>query len=190
MVVFHFALHLRRVHRAPEGPNLPQLFSGVKINKTGGLMNLSMLKSIYLFNEFSEDDLKKIAATGIEKTIVAGQEIFSVGQEASAFYVVLMGSVKLTVNSGSGDEIQIRTLGSGAHFGEMPLIDGEKRSASVQAVETCHVLEIPYGKLLALFEKDLSVACRFYRSAAKFMAIRLRATTNDLNQLKEIKFQH
>jgi CRP-like cAMP-binding protein len=153
-------------------------------------MNLSMLKSIYLFNEFSEDDLKKIAEIGTEKTIVSGQEIFSVGQEASAFYVVLMGSVKLTVNSGAGDEIQIRTFGTGSHFGEMPLIDGEKRSATVQAVETCHVLEIPYNNLKGLFEKDLSIACRFYRSAAKYLAIRLRATTTDLNQLKELKFHH
>lgn len=153
-------------------------------------MNLSMLKSIYLFNEFSEDDLKKIADVGVEKTIVSGQEIFSVGQEASAFFVVLMGSVKLTVNSGAGDEIQIRTFGTGSHFGEMPLIDGEKRSATVQAIETCHVLEIPYAKLQGVFEKDLSLACRFYRSAAKYMAIRLRATTTDLNQLKELKFHH
>ncbi len=153
-------------------------------------MNLSMLKSIYLFSEFSESDLSQVAGIVESKDILQGQDIFSVGEQASAFYVLLMGTVKLTVNSGAGDEIQIRTLGSGAHFGEMPFIDGDKRSATVQTMENCRVLEIPYAKLQAILEKDLGLAAKFYRATARFLALRLRATTTDLNQLKDLKFHH
>lgn len=152
-------------------------------------MDTSILKQIYLFGDFSDAELKKVASITEAKNFLPGQDIFSIGQAASSFYVVVMGSVKITVNSGEGDEIQIRNLGSGSHFGEMPFMDGEQRSATVQAIENSHLAEIPYAKLQALLEQDPAMACKFYRSTARFLAVRLRATTGDLNQLKELKFQ-
>lgn len=152
-------------------------------------MDTATLKAIYLFSDFSEADLKKVATIAEAKNFLPGQDVFSVGQGATAFYVVVMGSVKITVNSGEGDEIQIRHLGSGSHFGEMPFMDGEKRSATVQAIENSHLAEIPYVKLQSLLEQDPVMAAKFYRSAARFLALRLRATTADLNNLKELKFQ-
>jgi CRP-like cAMP-binding protein len=153
-------------------------------------MNLSMLKSIYLFSDLSDSELAKVASVAEEKVIMQGQDLFSRGEEAKSFYVMLMGSVKIAVNSQAGDEIQIRKLGSGSHFGEMPFLDGEKRSATVQAMESSTVLEFSYAKMLSLFEKDVVLANKFYRSAARYLAIRLRATTTDLNEIKELKFQH
>lgn len=152
-------------------------------------MDIKMLKNIYLFSELSEAELKKIADIAEVKNFLPGQDIFTVGQAASAIYVVVMGTVKISVNTGEGDEIQIRTLGSGSHFGEMPFIDGDKRSASVQTVESSHLAEIPYEKLAKLLEGDIHMAAKFYRSMAKFLAVRLRTTTSDLNSLKELKFQ-
>ena len=152
-------------------------------------MNQSMLKSIYLFSEFSETELAKVAAVAEEKMMMQGQDIFSRDEEASAFYVLVMGSVKISVTSGTGDEIQIRKLGSGSHFGEMPFLDGEKRSATVQAIESSTVLEFSYKRLESLLGQDSSLAAKFYRSAARYLALRLRATTSDLNQIKELRFQ-
>lgn len=153
-------------------------------------MDIKMLKSIYLFSEFSDADLNKVAGIAELKNYLPGQDIFSVGQDADAFYVVVMGSVKISVSSGGGDEIQIRTLGSGSHFGEMPFLDGGKRSATVQSTESSHIAEIPFKKLQALFESDASMALKFYRATAKSLAVRLRSTTSDLNAMKELKFQH
>lgn len=152
-------------------------------------MDTAMLKSIYLFSEFSDAELKKVAAISEDKNVMPGQDIFSVGQDASAMYVVVLGSVQISVSSDEGDEIRIRNFGSGSHFGEMPFIDGGKRSATVTTMENSHVAEIPYGKLQALLEQDGVMACKFYRSTARFLASRLRATTTDLNQMKELKFQ-
>lgn len=153
-------------------------------------MNASVLKGIYLFADLSDVELQKVISISTEKNVLPGQDIFSVGQVASAFYVLTMGSVKLTVNTGEGDEIQIRNFGSGSHFGEMPFLDGQDRSATVQAIESSHLLEIPYDKLQTLLDKDPVMAAKFYRATSRFLALRLRATTGDLNQLKELKFQH
>lgn len=153
-------------------------------------MDLTKLKPIHLFSDFTELELSKIASVAEPKFYSQGSEIFTLGEEASAFYVVLMGTVKLVVVSGSGDEVLIRTLGSGSHFGEMPFIDGQKRSASVQTLENCDLLEFKYSKFENLLMSDASLAIKFYRSAAKYLALRLRATNLDLNQLKELKFHH
>lgn len=152
-------------------------------------MNIKTLKNIYLFSDFSDSDLNKIAGIAEVKDFLPGQDIFTVGQTASAIYIVIMGTVKISVNTGEGDEIQIRTMGSGSHFGEMPFIDGDKRSASVQTLEPSHLAEIPYEKLTDLLDNDVQMAAKFYRSIAKYLAVRLRTTTSDLNSLKELKFQ-
>lgn len=152
--------------------------------------NKNPLSAIYLFSDFSAQELENITAISQEKNFVQGQDIFSRSEDATAFYVVIMGTVKLIVNSQTGDEIQFKTLGTGSHFGEMPFIDGEKRSATVQAVEPSLLIEIPYSKLKGLLDSDLSMASKFYRSIARLLALRLRATTTDLNQLKELRFHH
>lgn len=153
-------------------------------------MNISYFKPIYLFKDLSDDELQKIAKFAEEKTYMPGEDVFTNGQSATAFYVVIMGSVKITVGTSSGDEIQIRTLGSGSHFGEMPFLDGDKRSATVQAIEKSTLAEISYEKFNQILNTDSVLALKVYRSIAKFLAVRLRSTTQDLNQMKELKFHH
>lgn len=154
------------------------------------MTNTNPLAAIYLFSDFSSTELEKIYSIAEEKNFVQGQEVFSRGDNATAFYVVQMGTVKLLVNSQQGDEIQFKILGTGSHFGEMPFIDGEKRSATVQTVETSRLLEISYKNLMGLLDTNPPMAIKFYRSVARLLALRLRATTTDLNQLKELRFQH
>ena len=153
-------------------------------------MNISMLKPIYLFSEFSDSDLNKVMDICEVKNSMPGQEIFSVGQKAESLFVVTMGSIQISVNSGEGDELKIRNFGSGSHFGEMAFLDGEKRSATATAIENSHFAEIRFDELHSLLEKEPSLAIKFYRSTAKFLAARLRATTSDLNQLREQRFHH
>jgi CRP-like cAMP-binding protein len=153
-------------------------------------MDASMLKPIYLFSDLSDAELKKVAAIAEVKSFLPGQDLFSVGQAATAFYVIVMGSVKISIGSKEGDQIEIRNFGSGSHFGEMPLMDGQSRSASAQVTETSHIAEISYDKLKSLFAQEPTLAFKFFQSAARFLAVRLRATTTDLSHLKELKFQH
>lgn len=147
-------------------------------------MNTSYLKSIYLFAEFTDSELSKVAAIATEKEFIAGQDIFTHGQKANSFFVVTMGTVKVATNSGSGDEIKIRNLGSGSHFGEMSFMDQEPRSATVSATESSRVIEIPYQQLTSLLESDSVLALKLYRSLARFLTKRLRSTTEDLNLLR------
>jgi CRP-like cAMP-binding protein len=153
-------------------------------------MDISILKAIYLFSEFSEQELKKVLEICTEKNSMPGQEVFSIGQRAESLFVVTMGSIQISVNSQEGDELKIRHFGSGSHFGEMAFLDNSPRSATATATENSHLLEIRYERLGQILEAEPGMAIKFYRSTAKFLTTRLRATTSDLNQLREQRFHN
>jgi CRP-like cAMP-binding protein len=154
------------------------------------MSNHKILKNIYLFKSFDDSELQKLATTLNEKVYSPGQDIFMIGQKAQSFYVILMGTVKIYMNPDGEHDIKIANLGSGAHFGELPFLDGGNRSATAQATETSTLLEISYDKLRALLEQNEKMAGKFYKDLSIYLASRLRATTENLKQVHEFKLKH
>ena len=153
-------------------------------------MKLQELKQIYLFKDLNDHELSLIKEIATEKNYIAGQEIFVTQQEAQSFFIVKMGAVKIFNNTDKGDKSNITTIGTGSHFGELPFLDGGKRSATAQSVESSDIVEINYDKFRSLLSKDNELAAKVYKSFAKFLTGRLRSTTEDLNHLKEISLKH
>ena len=152
-------------------------------------MNMTALKGIYLFKEFDDQELQMVAKLGVEKSVTAGAVFFSTGQEAKCFFVIEMGSVNIFSNLKSGDSAGITQMGSGSHFGELAFLDGGKRSATAQAVESCRIMEIPFDGLKGLLDSNPKMAVKFYKSCSRFLASRLRSTTDDLTSVKEAKLK-
>jgi CRP/FNR family transcriptional regulator, cyclic AMP receptor protein len=150
----------------------------------------NILKNIYLFKGFTDSELGMINKIVEEKTYSAGQDIFIIGQDATSFYVIRMGTVKIYKNPDGSSDINIAKMGTGAHFGELPLMDGGKRSATAQATETSTVLEVNYDKLKKLLGTNHELAHKFYKELAHFMAARLRATTENLKHIQEVRLKH
>jgi CRP/FNR family transcriptional regulator, cyclic AMP receptor protein len=86
------------------------------------------LRAVPLFADVSGRDLKRLAASMREVSFDAGREVVGEGNSAVGFFVILDG--KARVSQGSQDR---GVLTTGDYFGEMALIDGEERSASVHA---------------------------------------------------------
>ncbi len=90
---------------------------------------IDSLRSVPLFAELSDKDLKQLAQSMHERTYSAGQEVITQGQSGLGFFVILDGTANVSVG---GEES--RPLGPGDHFGEMALLDtGGQRSASITA---------------------------------------------------------
>jgi CRP/FNR family cyclic AMP-dependent transcriptional regulator len=151
---------------------------------------IGILKNIYLFKSLDESDLIAVNKIATEKTFTAGQDIFVTGQEAQSFFVIRMGTIKIYSNPDGSGDLNIANLGSGSHFGELPLMDGGKRSATAQATENSTLLEINYDKLRALLTGNDRMAHRFFRDLSHFMAARLRATTENLQHIHELRLKH
>jgi hypothetical protein len=86
------------------------------------------LERVPLFSDLSGSDRDAIARRFTRRVFAAGQTVIKEGAEAAAFYVIESGTASVTV----GGEFR-RTIGPGDHFGEISLIDGRPRSATVTA---------------------------------------------------------
>jgi CRP/FNR family transcriptional regulator len=86
------------------------------------------LREIPLFADLSNRDLKRLAASMHEKSFAPGDAVVSEGDGGIGFFVILDGHARVT--QGGEDR---GSLAAGDYFGEMALIDGDDRSASIVA---------------------------------------------------------
>jgi CRP-like cAMP-binding protein len=150
----------------------------------------SLLQGVYLFADLSADERASLAKIADEMTVPAGFPIFRTGDPATALYLIKDGSVRVAVTSSGGKAIDVATLGSGSHFGEMALIDGAKRSASAVTLEPTSMFRFDYEKVTALLDRSPVTATKLYRSLARFLSNRLRQTTTDMSYAREKNFRH
>jgi CRP/FNR family transcriptional regulator, cyclic AMP receptor protein len=86
------------------------------------------LRQVPLFADLAGRDLKRVADSMKEMSFAPGQEVVAQGKSGVGFFVILEGAARI---SQSGEDRGLLT--SGDYFGEMALIDGDDRSASVHA---------------------------------------------------------
>jgi CRP/FNR family transcriptional regulator, cyclic AMP receptor protein len=86
------------------------------------------LREVPLFADLSTRDLKRLTGSMSEMSYATGDTVVSQGKGGVGFFVILDGRAKV-----SQDGEERATLGPGDYFGEMALIDGDDRAASVTA---------------------------------------------------------
>lgn len=134
--------------------------------------------------------MKQVSALAQTESHNGGETIFIRGEPAKALYLIKFGTVKIRQTTKSGDTIDVATLGTGSHFGEMPFLDGAVRSATAVANESVELVTIPYERLSGVMDKNPGMAMKIFREMAIFMCGRLRSTTNDLEFAREKNLSH
>lgn len=150
----------------------------------------TLLKSVYLFADLSADERGRLGRIAKAMNLPAGFQIFHAGEDATALYLIKDGSVRIATFSPNGARIEVATLGSGSHFGEMALIDGAKRSANAETLEATSIFRFDYDKIQSLLDASPPTASRFYRAVARFLSNRLRQTTTDMSFAREKNLRH
>ncbi len=95
---------------------------------------ISVLEKIELFNHLTIDDLEKIATKLRYAPFTRGEVITRQGAEAHWLYIIIKGQVSIQISNYQGETCEVAKLKSGSFFGEMSLMTGEKRSATVVAI--------------------------------------------------------
>ena len=72
-----------------------------------------------------------------------GETIFHLGDPGDALFIVMAGSIKITLPADTGDEAILATLRPGDFFGELALLDGAPRSATAVAIEATETYILP-----------------------------------------------
>ena len=144
------------------------------------MVKTEVLKKLYLFKDLTDSELETVQSAAELKQCNPGDEITSQGESAKSLFLVEYGSIKIHLTEENGESVEIARLGSGSHFGEMPFLDGEPRSASATAIEPSEIVVVNYDKLSEIMAEHQGIAVHFYRQFAHFLCGRLRMTTKDM----------
>ena len=129
-----------------------------------------VLASVALFDGLSKRHLKQIAALATVDNYMEGATIVKEGESGDSFFLVLSGQAKVLVRKRN-----INRILPGDHFGEISLLDGGPRSASVVTETPMTVASIGRKGFERLLQNDPDLSLAMLRTLAK----RLRSVRKD-----------
>lgn len=140
------------------------------------------LRSIYFFNELSENDLTRLEAVCHAEHWESRAVVFEEGEVADRFYIVTAGSVEVWKDYGRPDRDLLAVHGHGHLFGEMALVDHLPRSATVVAREPTDVLYIGRGDFHDIISKNSSIALSIMANISSMVRSSNESFTDSLRQ--------
>lgn len=124
----------------------------------------ALLAATPLFGGLGEAARAELAERTSPRTYRGGQFVFFQGEPGDSLFVMVDGLVKVLVTSTEGDQMLLATLRPPEVFGELALVDGGPRSASVQAIRTTTVLTLGRATLLDVLTRHPPVTDALLRS--------------------------
>ena len=125
------------------------------------------LNQCALFEDISESDRSALLEIAMEKHLAKKAPLFSEGDQADGFYLILSGSVKVFKISPDGKEHILHIFGPGEPVGEVPVFSGKEFPAFAEAVRDSEVYFIEKDRLLRDLEHVPGLARDFITLLAR-----------------------
>ena len=132
-----------------------------------------------LFKGLQDAQLERIAEISHEKNYKRGESIFFEGDEATGFYVVAEGKIKIFKMSPDGREQILHIFGPGEPFGEVPVFHGQPFPANAVTMAPSALLFFPRREFVDLVASTPSLAL----SMLAMLSLRLRRFASQVESL-------
>ena len=149
----------------------PAQFEAAAAEQSEAAAFRAALATSLIFSHLPASERDWLLAAGDVQRLEAGETVFDCGDLATHVFCVLTGSVEIET-SGSG--VVLNRLGPGEMFGEIGVIEGRARTATVRAAETCALLAIDQSDFLGLLVSHPGIGFRLVATLAR----RLRHLTD------------
>lgn len=137
------------------------------------------IQNVSLFSGLDEEALNNLSQHMVVRTIPKNVILINEGDQSDAMYVVLEGRVKAFLRDEFGKEVILNFQGPGEYFGEMALLDGQTRSASVITMEQSKFSVISRDDFLKFLGENPEIALRLIRDLTE----RTRELTDNVKSL-------
>jgi len=115
---------------------------------------IDILRNVEIFRPLSDDAKAFITEQMQAQSFEAGEVIVEQGAAGDSLFIIVEGAVGVWVKVASGDTIEVDRMGAGTFFGEMALLTGEARTASIKAVTDTYVFKITRDHIAPLIARQ------------------------------------
>ena len=133
----------------------------------GPTREAQLLKNIPLFSELDDDDLQRIADLMVSKRYRKNNLIIFEEDLGRNMFIIKNGRVKISGISNEGGEAIFSILGEGEFFGELSIIDGLPRSATVTSMDDVELWVLNRGDFLEMLQKYPQIAITLLKELAR-----------------------
>lgn len=137
------------------------------------------LKEIPLFSGFTEEQLLLLKEIAHIRQFKKGELLFLEGDSPDAFYIVKTGEVDIIRGAPGGKEIILERMKSGDFFGEMAIIDDNKRSATARIVKDTHLFVMEERVFVKFIRDNPEIVIKIIAELSR----RLRIANQDIEDL-------
>jgi CRP/FNR family transcriptional regulator len=130
------------------------------MSEEGDATTVGLLARVPLLAGLSQAELDRIAQVAVPRSFPKGARVFHEGDESDACYIIRSGEVRVTREHSDGRAIALATLGSGEIVGELAMLDGEVRSASVEALSDIELLAVAARDMRGLLERNPDITAK------------------------------
>jgi CRP-like cAMP-binding protein len=123
--------------------------------------------------------IDRVGSHAITRVVKAGTVIYTKGDPGNSLFVVITGTVRVSVPSVEGKDTVFALLSAGEIFGEIALLDGRPRSADVAAVTDCELMMINRRDFMPCMHDHPEVAFKFI----DILCERLRSTNEQVERV-------
>ena len=140
---------------------------------------MSVLKSVEIFSGLSDAELSALEESSIRRSYPKNTVIINENDVADSLYVIESGKVKVYCSDKNGKEFIMNTLSGGDYFGELALLDDDRRSASVRTMEKADFCIIYKQDFNQVLDQHPNIAKTLIRNITR----RVRALTEKVKSL-------
>jgi CRP/FNR family transcriptional regulator, cyclic AMP receptor protein len=148
------------------------------VSETTEQSAVELLRSVPLFADLEEGELERFSHVAVPRSFPAATRVFHEGDSSDACYIVSAGSFRVTREHSDGRAITLATLGPGEIFGELAMLDGDRRSASAEAITDGTLLALPANDVRGLLARHPEIALKLVGGLVR----RLRAANARLSR--------
>jgi CRP-like cAMP-binding protein len=137
---------------------------------------IALLRRVPVFSTLSAEELERVAAVVMARRFEPGEVVFKEGDQGSTCYIVRSGRARAIREHPDGRSITLAHFGPGDIFGEMAMLDGERRSATVETTEGTEAIAILSTDMHRLLREYPDISVKLIASLGQ----RLRDTNERL----------
>jgi CRP-like cAMP-binding protein len=139
----------------------------------------SVLRQHPYFRDLAAEALDQLCRYAKHTLLKRGATLFAKDDPGNSLYVVISGTVKISISSSEGRNAILNLIGPGELFGEMAVLDAQPRSADATANTNCEIFVIDRRDFLPFVRSQPTLAMKFI----ELLCVRVRRTSDQVEQL-------